>query len=615
MSPKTYIRYYRMIRAVAICLPVMLSIALNQQPAFSQPAVNQATKEVDRSVRERVEREMMKAPSRPARIKETPEKKELAGPKLFVKAIKLEGVETLTVEAFKPILEKYENREVYESELKEMLKGEIEREYLRKGVLAVAFIPPQKIEGGVVILRVIEARMGDLEVTKARYFLKDRIYYYWAIKKGDILRYERISRSLQFMNKNPDREVKATILPGKETGTTDIALTQKTFFPFHVTASLDNEGSIPTGKMRKGLGFVENNLLGLDDTLMAGYTGGKSFGGAYAYHKVPITSFGTSIMYGYSRTKAFPKKDFEQYGISSTSDSLSAFLYQDIFEKDEYKGEISVGLEANDKGVVYNNGTINADRLRIMRIGYSFLERSDKSVAYIKPVFSQGLNLLGARRKSEFSSRQAENTFSKFNLSAQFLHRTAKNMQFQAKFTGQLASEKLMPQEELYIGGIDSVRGYPSGDYLADTGFYSNLELLLSPFFLPDELRMPYGERPVKDDITGVFFFDYGYGQKRGMIEGEQADRRMASIGMGVRIRLLSQATLRLEWGIPLDPMVNRPLTEGGGNRPRLHFSIDFQDNLDKELKRLDGEIKKKKKASPIELEARRKTQQLAAQK
>ena len=137
------------------------------------------------------------------------------------------------------------------------------------------------------------------------------------------------------------------------------------------------------------------------------------------------------------------------------------------------------------------------------------------------------------------------------------------------------------------MGGIDSVRGYPSGDYLADTGFAANFELIVPPFFMPDNWKVPYGERPLKDEIKGVFFFDYGYGTKRGMIPGERSERRMASVGAGLRIRLFNQADLRLEWGIPLDPLVNRRLTRDGGNRPWLHFSLNFQDNIPQEAARL----------------------------
>jgi len=570
--------------AIRVGLSVALFSLFAARFASAQPQLESGLREVDRKVREKIEQKMVTPPRKPVKIKEAPEIKKFTGPKLFVKSIKLEGVESFPVEDFKPIIEKYENREVHEDELKDILLGEIKRDYLRKGVIATCFIPPQKMEGDVLLIKVIEAKMGSVEVTKHRYFVNDRIEYYWPIKSGDVLRYDKMSRALQFMNKNPDRETKATLVTGKKPGTTDVVLSVKTYFPLHFTAMLDNEGSVPTGKIRKGLGIVENNLLGLDDILMAGYTGGKFFGGVYAYHRVPITPFGTSVMYGYSLTRAFPKKDFEQFGISSSAESYSAFLYQDLYTKDDYKGDISAGLEAKNKRVVADQGTLNADRLRILRLGTSLIIRDLSSITYIKPEYSQGLNMFGARRKSEFSSREAENTFSKVTLTGLFIQRFIKNIQAQIKLNAQLASEKIMPQEEFYMGGIDSIRGYPSGDYLADSGFTTNFEMLVPAFFLPDWLKIPYDDRPVKDEITGVLFFDYGYGMKRGEIQGELNKRKMASLGAGVRIRVLNQATFRLEWGFPLDQMANMPLTEL--DRSRVHFSLDFQDRMPQEIDR-----------------------------
>ena len=578
--------------------------------ARAQPGVDRATREVTRPVREEIEKKLITAPKRPARIKEAPEEKKFEGPSLFVKSITLDGVKTFPVEDFRPLVQKYENREVYESELKDVLAKEIEREYLKKGVIAACFIPPQEIKEGAMTLRVVEAKMGKLETARTHFFNQYRLPYYWTIKAGNVLRYEMISRSMQMMNKNPDREVKATLHAGEKPETTDVLLTSKTSFPLHFTAMMDNEGSVPTGKIRKGFGIVENNMIGLDDTLMVGYTGGKNFGGVYAYHKVPITNFGTTVMYGYSNTRAFPKKDFEQFGMSSMQESYSAFLYQDLFYKDEYKGEVSAGLEAKNKRVVATNGTINADRLRFLRLGTMLVGRDAAGFTYIKPEFSQGMNFFGARRQSEYSSRDASNTPTKVTLLASHSQRLVKDFQAVLKFNGQYASEKLMPQEELYMGGIDSIRSYPSGDYLADTGFFTNMEVLVPAFFMPDWLKVPYGEKPIKDEITGVFFFDYGYGMKRGMINGEQSKRNMSSLGAGVRIRLLNQATLRLEWGFPLQ-FANLPFTEF--DRSRLHFSIDFQDQLPKEAQRLSKEIKET--PNPLQYYSRMKEKEVAAKK
>ncbi len=71
------------------------------------------------------------------------------------------------------------------------------------------------------------------------------------------------------------------------------------------------------------------------------------------------------------------------------------------------------------------------------------------------------------------------------------------------------------------------------------------MEILIPTPFVPDWFKVPYGERPIKDEITGVVFFDCAIGAKRGKLGGEQPLDRMASIGAGVRVRLLNQALIR----------------------------------------------------------------------
>ncbi|MCM8760830.1 MAG: hypothetical protein NC938_07570 [Candidatus Omnitrophica bacterium] len=543
-----------------------------------------ALRETTRDVRGKVEEKLEERPTKPPQLKEEIAEEVVEGPKFLAKKIELVGVKSFPVEEFSKLVQKYENREVSIAELK-ILAKEIERDYLRKGVIAACFIPPQDVKEGVVSMRVVEAKMGELQIKQGKYFSKKRTEYYWRIPENEVLRYDRISRSLQFMNKNPDRNVKAALHAGKKPETTDVLLDVATNFPLHVTATLDNEGAPSTGKIRSGVGFVENNFVGLDDTLLGGYTGGKNFGGIYVYHRVPITNFGTTILYGYSQTRSFPKKDYAPFEISSRQENYSVFLYQDLFYKDEYKGEVSAGVDMSNKRVVSGaGGDLNVDRLRVLSGSFTLIGKGMGNSTSIKPSIYQGLNWLGARRQSRFSSRQAQNTFTKATLNMNFRQALVKNFQASVKFNGQWASEKLMPQQEMYLGGIDSIRGYPSGDYLADSGFYSNWELLVPAFFLPEWVRIPYGERPLKDEITGVVFFDWGYGMKRGNIQGEQTSRRMASVGIGGRVRLLNQAMLRVEWGAPLDPLVNGPLTEW--SRSRVHVSLDFQDDLPEEVER-----------------------------
>ena len=541
--------------------------------AFTQGGVDSATREVDRPVREEAEERLLTpSPKEPKIEEEKPEQEIIEeGPVVFMKDINIEGAESVSVKSLSPIIKKYENREVGMSTLG-VLCGEIEREYLRQGYIAVCFLPQQEVKDGRVTLRVIEARMGELVIEDQKYFNEDSLLAFWSTRPGEVLNYDKLSRNLQLYNKNPDREVSAVLYAGKTPLTTDVKLETETHFPIHPIFTIDNEGVVSTGKDRYGFGVRDNDFLFTGDVLLAGYTFGRDFSGIYAYHSVPITNFGTTVMYGYSRSRADPKKEFEQFGIKSIADNTSVFVYQDLYKKSKYLGEAFVGMDFKDKTTWTTDGTYSRDRLRVLRAGANLIHRFKEFTTYIRPEISQGLNIFGACRTSELTSREAGNVFTKFKLDVKQRIILPLEMQMVLNFSGQIASEKLTPQEEFLLGGINSVRGYPSGDFLADNAYQANVELLIPAYFIPETIKVPFLEDSLRNSITGLVFFDYGYGMKLGAASYEERDMSLASFGAGVRIKLFKKTYLRLEWGFPVG---DNPVTETAASR--FHFSLNYE--------------------------------------
>ena len=537
----------------------------------AQSDFDRAVREVDRIFRKEVEKELRTPPKKPDIEEEREKKKAPEALSFLAEKITLIGTESYSPEDFQIIIGKYEGKEVDLNDLN-ILCREIERDYLKKGIITACFVPPQEVRDGTVILQVVESKMGDLDIQDSKYLDEDILKFYWTIKPGQVLRYDKMSRCVYLMNKNPDRTVKATLYAGKKPGTTDVRLDAETRFPVHVTGSFDREGVVSTGKERWGAGVRHNNFLFVDDTLISGVSLGQDFYGVYGYHSVPITNMGTSIMYGVSYSEASPKKEFTDLGLKSVSQAASLFVHQDIFRKADYKGEVYFGFEAKDKTTWVYDGTTNRNRLRILTFGSNLIHEYPGTITYINPEFSQGINGFGARGKSPLSSREADNTFSIFNLNINHIRALPLNLRAAVKFKCQIASEILPSQEEFSLGGIDSVRGYPSGDYLADNAFQTNFELQIPAFFIPEDIRIPYDDRPLKDNVTGVAFFDYGYGQKRGDRSTEQKDDSLAGLGVGVRLRVFKLGVIRLEWGFPVG---DKPLTETAPGR--FHISIDFQ--------------------------------------
>jgi hemolysin activation/secretion protein len=572
--------------AVIFCV---LDQASAQPP--SPAGIEQATREVERAVpSEKIERKMTTPSRKPPEIEEEAIEEEPKGTSFFLEKVQLLGVESLDTEDFDPIIDEYVGREITLPEL-EALAKKIERKYLKEGFIAACVIPHQDVKSGVVNLQIFEARMGELIINKTKFSFENRLRYYWEPKKGEVLEYAKISRSLQFMNKNPDRYVRATLIAGDEPKTTDIILDPQENFPVHLTLSLDREGAPSTGKLRSGIGFVHNNLLGFDDMLIGGFTGGKDFGGGYVYYKLPITDYGTSIVASYSQTRSSPKKEYSVFEINSRLDNTSVSVHQDLYYKDTYKGEINFGVNASDKGTSWTGGTLIHDKLRTFKLGGLLVEYGKGDITYLRPSFTQGLNMLGARRPSEYTTRGASNVFSKFTLEGGFRKGLIRGLQANISGKAMLAGEKLATQEEMYLGGIDSIRGYPAGDFAADNAFSVTNEILIpASIFLPENFKFAYGANSIGDEITGVLFADYGYGIKRNASDTEISKRKFASAGAGVRIKVFNFGTLRLEWGFPIEGPGDLPLTEF--SRSRFHFAFDLQDKVFEELERISKEIK-----------------------
>jgi len=559
----------------------------------SQTAVETATREPERfGSREQIEQEL-RSPPKTAEIKSakplvSAEEKEQ---KFFIKKIELIGCETFPCEDFLPLVEKYENKELSLDDLNTLAR-KIELEYLKRNVIAAVFVHlgEKEKEKQTAILQVVEARMGQLKIEKHKYFNAQRLRRYWKIEpnSGEILRYDKISRSIQMMNRNLDRKVKADLHAGEKPGTTDVTLTAKTGFPLHFAGSFDNEGTAATGKSRTTLGIRHNNFLGFDDTLLSGYSFGDNFNGIYGYHSLPVNYSGTSLLYGYSHSQSKPKKQYAADGIKSDFTNTSISLHQDLYKEDTYLGEVFLGFDADDKTVRLNTGPYYRDRLRIFNLGGAFFRRGTNSTTYSTFEYNQGVNGFGSSGENNpLASRGAKPVFSKVNLALWYKRALPRRFQVNLRFKTQLASRKLTPQQEFSLGGMDSVRGYPLSDYLADNAVTESLELLIPTSFIPRGWHLPYADRPLRDQVATLFFIDHGWGMRKGALVSEHSSVNFLSIGPGINIRLYNQANLRLAWGFPL--AANHSITEKGDSR--FHFSVDFQDKLPEEIERIQKMI------------------------
>jgi hemolysin activation/secretion protein len=137
----------------------------------------------------------------------------------------------------------------------------------------------------------------------------------------------------------------------------------------------------------------------------------------------------------------------------------------------------------------------------------------------------------------------------------------------------QAASVGLPSSEQLQLGGANSVRGYPEGDYLCDTGATLNIDWAFPCYLLPKELKLPNSTVPLRNQIELVVFMDLAGGVLKRVLPGEDSSKFLMGIGGGLRIRLYNKVYCRLDWAVDVgdDPV--------SGSGPST-FYLTFQSEI-----------------------------------
>ena len=551
-------------------MPADPARAETEPESSSEPGV------VDEKLRqERREKELQERLQRPPpRIEQEPE-----GPKppplpearLLLKDVILRGRTVLPERVFEPIIAPYRNRDVTVNDL-QALADAIQQEYRRRGyVTTVAFLPPQRIEEGRATIEVLEGRMGEVVVEGNRYFTTRRVLWYWPLDPGEVLRYDTVRRSLVRINEHPDRQVQALMRAGKVTGQTDVVLKVKDHLPLHLGTQWDSQGTKSIGRNRYGVSLRHTNLLGIDDQAALGMVFSSHLGAVYTQYSVPLSPHGTSAAFGFSHSQVSPKRHFTEFGINGTSQTYTTSLTQSLWETERVSLSAQAGFDIKESRTKVQSGTSRRDRLRVLRVGPRLAVRDAWGRWMVDNECAFGLKAFGATSENNpLASRPgADPDFFKMELRMSRVQRMPWDTQLVVSLETQVSPSKLTPQEELYLGGAATVRGYPEGDYLADQGIVARVDYLVPVRVLPEAWRQPGSEIRMQDIFQLVGFVDRGYGRLRAITREEQSSRNLMGLGLGLAFREYLGLSGRLEWAFNVG---DDPLTDDSPSR--LHFQL-----------------------------------------
>ncbi len=542
----------------ALCGFLILFFALNT-PVFAQPAASQ-------TVGGLVQQEAFpqKAMTLSERLKEKKEQEQTVstdigledqGQKALISTINVEGVTLLSQEEIIKITSSHEGKSL---SLKGMQKVAdlITDQYRAKGyATSRAYIPPQTIKDGVLLIKVVEGRLGNLTIEGNRYFKTDLLKNKVELKPYGYFDYSALQRSLSYINESPDRTARAILVPGTEPGTTDVIIKVKDNYPFHLGLEYDNYGSRFIERNRYAITLEHNNLFGFDDKAYVKFLQSDAYRlqmqqGRYIF---PINSkLDIGGYFLYSRSQLGQEYiDLEAGGKATL---YGIFATQTLVERSDLDIRFNVGFDYKKIKNELASIQSSRDELRVFKFGADFdhIDRWGRNILSVEMDFGVPDLMGGMADKDPNCSRaMAGATFQKGIFYFFRLHPMPFDSALLWKNSAQYTNHNLVASEQFQIGGPSSVRGYPPAEYSGDKGYYTALEWSFPAWGLSKDIKVPYREEKLYDALRFVLFYDFGFVNLKNIAVGEHENQTLKGWGVGTRLNLSDDLSFRMEIGYP----------------------------------------------------------------
>lgn len=251
----------------------------------------------------------LKAPATPGDLIETPEAAravhDVPGLEIEVKAFRFSGASIVDEAALQAAVRPYLGARRDFQTLVDAAEAARRVAEKRGLLLAQAFIPPQELKDGVVEIRILEGRLGEVKIDWGDDILVNRSVvegYLSSLRPNELLFTEELERALFLINDLAGVRATSLLKPGARPGTADLVVTVTPGPRTEGRLDLDDYGSRYSGMFRTSALLAVNSLTGLGDSLtMRAITSnhsGMNFGGLT--YTLPVGNRGTRLGAGYS---------------------------------------------------------------------------------------------------------------------------------------------------------------------------------------------------------------------------------------------------------------------------------------------------------------------------
>tara|TARA_Y200000002_G_scaffold99524_1_gene80700 strand:+ start:141 stop:1874 length:1734 start_codon:yes stop_codon:yes gene_type:complete len=425
--------------------------------------------------------------------------------KVVIKKFIIEGNYSVAESEIQDLIKDFLNKELTLLEL-DVAAENITNFYIDKGLWARAVLPDQEIKNNELKIKIIEAKLGKIIFQKnpdIKLGISEKLAEKYLKKNQDIkniFNINNLNKNIQLLDSLPGINSSASLQSGEVDGETDVIVEINESKLVSGNIKTDNHGSRSSGYERLSTTLNLNGLFNLGESwsLQNVHTSGSDY---FALGlTIPIGVSGLSATFRGSEMDyklGIPLESSEPEG---NSDSLSMSLNFPSFNLGKLTTSINFGIS--------NNTYLNKTNAGISSEKSNFKGNLDLNFNIVDQIFGGGANNftismtkgeldLGdtpSNLASDQSAAKTNGDFEKFTINFSRLQSLSSKHALFFSTNGQYGGTNLDPGEQLSLGGVSGIRGYPNSEASGSHGLISSLEH-----------RFKYNNR-----IQTKIFYDFG---------------------------------------------------------------------------------------------------------
>ncbi|MBN3911433.1 MAG: ShlB/FhaC/HecB family hemolysin secretion/activation protein [Nostoc sp. NMS1] len=482
---------------------------------------------------------------------------------------------------FNRVVKPFEERDLTLEEIRQAADA-VTQLYLNKGYInsrAVPDIQQPSTANGVVVIRVIEGRLTEIDIEGTRRLNPSYIRSRIQLGASTPLNTGKLEEQLKLLRLDPlFTNVEARLRPTGKVGQSILIVRVEEAKSLIGSLGVDNYSPPSIGAERLGVELRDRNLTGMGDELAGSYYHTFS-GGSDAFdfsYQVPVNAMNgkVQIRAAFNRNE-ITEPPFNAFGIRANQDLYEINYRQPLVRSPRVEFALSLGFTYQDgQTFLFDNlatpfgigpDANGVSRTSVIKFGQDYIKREPQGAWFLRSQFNFGIDVLDATVNND---PIPDGRFFSWLGQIQRVQQLSADHLLLIQADLQLTPDSLLPSQQFVIGGGQSVRGYRQNIRSGDNGFRVAIE---------DRFTVQRNESGLST-IQLAPFLDMGAVWNQSNNPNQLPDQTFL-VGAGLGF-LWNQAMgidnlfLRLDYGLPFIDLSDR------GNNAQddgFYFSLRYQ--------------------------------------